>query len=333
MDGPLSLYLEAAVRVSGRTLTKHWFWATVSILILVIGGYYYYQESLRSDGAPSGSSPTGFVLGCIAAGICLFEFLIWPRKILRSWRLLGAAKHWMRAHLWFGAIAFPLALMHSGFRFGGEHNTSLMVVLLLVVVSGVFGLVVQNIVPRLMTNLIPAETIHSQIDHVASQYAQDAGRLVADVCGELPESLADQDDVDTSGERMVVIGAVRNKGALKGRTVSPTQAPRRVANTAEILTAFDKTIFQYLVEGKASGNQLSSPAVTSSFFGQLRQSVNTLSHPVVDELERLCEQRRQFDVQKQMHRWLHGWTTIHIGLSVALMILLISHVVTSLRYW
>lgn len=321
------------MRVSGRTITKHWFWGLASILILGSGGYFYFQESIDSHGAPSGSSPTGLVLGSVAAGICLFEFLIWPRKILRHWRVLGAAKHWMRAHLWFGTIVFPLALMHSGFRFGGEHNTALMIVLLLVVISGIFGLVVQNVLPRLMTNLVPAETIHSQIDHVASQYAQDAGRLVADVCGELPESLAGQRDVDTSGERTVVIGAVRTRGALRGRTVSPTQAPQRVAETGEILKAFDKTIFRYLVEGKAAGSELSSPAVTSSFFGQLRQSVNVQSHSVVDELERLCEQRRQFDVQKQMHRWLHGWTTIHIGLSVALMTLLVSHVVTALRYW
>lgn len=321
------------MRVSGRTLKKHWLWAVASILILTIGGYYYAQESLRAGGTPSGSSPTGLVLGGIAAAICLFEFLIWPRKILRSWRLFGAAKHWMRAHLWFGTIVFPLALMHSGFRFGGEHNTALMVLLLSVVISGVFGLVVQNVVPRLMTNLIPAETIHSQIDHVASQYAQDAGRLVADVCGELPTSLADKHDIDTNGDRMVVIGAVRNQGALRGRTMSPAQPPQRVSGTTEILRAFDNTVFRYLVEGKASGSELSSPAVASSFFGQLRQSVNVQSHSVVNELERLCEQRRQFDVQKQMHRWLHGWTTIHIGLSVALMTLLVSHVVTSLRYW
>jgi hypothetical protein len=34
-----------------------------------------------------------------------------------------------------------------------------------------------------------------------------------------------------------------------------------------------------------------------------------------------------------MHRWLHGWLSIHLPLSMALLILLAAHVFVALKYW
>jgi hypothetical protein len=39
-------------------------------------------------------------------------------------------------------------------------------------------------------------------------------------------------------------------------------------------------------------------------------------HPVVDRLEDLCEQRRQFDLQARLHGWLFTWLGVHVALSV-----------------
>ncbi|MFX7663247.1 hypothetical protein ABTJ72_18785, partial [Acinetobacter baumannii] len=76
------------------------------------------RSGLAGEEWPSGSTAIGFGWGVVAAGIILFEMLLWPRKLLRSWRI-GRVQTWMRAHIWLGLLVLPLALCHSGFRLGG----------------------------------------------------------------------------------------------------------------------------------------------------------------------------------------------------------------------
>ncbi len=55
-------------------------------------------------------------------------------------------------------------------------------------------------------------------------------------------------------------------------------------------------------------------------------------HASVEELQALCDERRQLAKQKQLHHWLHGWLLVHVPLSFALLVLAIVHAVMSLRY-
>jgi hypothetical protein len=135
-----------------------------SVLILV-GWIWQFYLGPR-DGSVSGSSLPGLVIGSIAAGIILFELLLWPRKKLRKYKL-GRTKFWVAYHLWLGLACGPLAFIHSGFRFGGTFSTVLMVLLLLVLLSGVFGWIMQVVIPRWMLGNLPQETIPNQIDDVS----------------------------------------------------------------------------------------------------------------------------------------------------------------------
>ena len=42
---------------------------------------------------------------------------------------------------------------------------------------------------------------------------------------------------------------------------------------------------------------------------------------IIDELQAICEERRQLAVQRRLHHWLHGWLLIHVPLSYALLLL------------
>ena len=130
--------------------------------------------------------PAGFALGVIGGLVILFEMLLWPRKSwFRGWRL-GRAKVWMTAHIWLGLLTLPLLLMHGGFHFNLWSSTlaaALLWLLVLVVGSGLLGLTFQNILPRLMLDQVPSETIYAQIGHVLEQYRAEAGRLVEITCG------------------------------------------------------------------------------------------------------------------------------------------------------
>src|SRR5205823_15050095 len=74
---------------------------------------------------------------------------------VRRW--LGARQTWMRGHLWLGGLSGVFLLCHSGFSWGGTLTIALWMVLIGVLVTGVLGVVVQQVLPRLLTARVPCE--------------------------------------------------------------------------------------------------------------------------------------------------------------------------------
>jgi len=52
----------------------------------------------------------------------------------------------------------------------------------------------------------------------------------------------------------------------------------------------------------------------------------------LDQLEQICLENLAWDRQERIYRWLHGWLLIHIPLSLALLILGVTHAVVALYY-
>src|SRR6185369_9921871 len=142
------------------------------------------SAAMQTGRWPGGGSATGLVLGIIAAVIFLFEVALALKKTsrFRTVRWLGSAQTWMKAHIWLGLLTVPLVVLHSGGRFGGTLTTVFVGVFAFVIVSGIWGLAVQNLLPRLLLEAAPAETVYSQIDQVGQQYAAEARRLVLLAC-------------------------------------------------------------------------------------------------------------------------------------------------------
>lgn len=160
---------------------KHRPWAYTATLVasaaIVWYGFYGFLGHQGQWHRPGGSSPPGFTFGILGGLIILFEMLLVPRKYLWRGRRLGRTKHWMTAHLWLGLIVLILLLLHGDFHFSPSRSTLaavLMWLLVAVFVSGVWGAVVQTVLPRLLLGRVPAETIYSQIDHVIDQYRDEA---------------------------------------------------------------------------------------------------------------------------------------------------------------
>ena len=76
-----------------------------------------------------------------------------------------------------------------------------------------------------------------------------------------------------------------------------------------------------------------SPFAAAAYFLRLRSSLPAEAADVIDALERLCGQRRQYDVQRQLHAWMHGWLIVHAPLSVVLVGVMFVHIVVALKYW
>ena len=102
-----------------------------------------------------GGTPLGLVFGTISLGIFVFAALLGMRKKL-PFLPVGNVQRWLRAHIWLTLLTIPLILLHSGFRLGSPMTTTLMVLYAIVMVSGIYGLVLQNKLPMMMKESLPA---------------------------------------------------------------------------------------------------------------------------------------------------------------------------------
>src|SRR2546430_10996613 len=116
----------------------------------------------------AGGTPLGLIFGTVALSIFVFAALLGVRKKLVLWRI-GTVQRWLRAHIWLTLLTIPLVMLHSGFRLGGPMTTLIVVLYVVVMVSGIYGLVLQHYMPAVMMERLPAESVYEQIPHIRSQ--------------------------------------------------------------------------------------------------------------------------------------------------------------------
>ncbi|MEY4614701.1 MAG: hypothetical protein RL179_2674 [Planctomycetota bacterium] len=310
---------------------EHYPWVLASIIVFAMALIWFVFASLGHSEWPSGSSLPGFTFGVMGGLICLFEFLIWPRKKLRSWRI-GKVSTWMRAHIWLGLLAVPLLVLHTGFRWGGPLSTTLMVLFLVVIASGVWGLVLQQFLPDKLLKEVPSETIFSQIDYVSDLMASEASRLVKSVCN-IKVDVDDAGELSDDEGRHLVVGAVRSTGAIQGRVVVTASLQESVPDSKPLYDFFNEHIYGFLKNGEEARSPLAKSIRATVLFNSLRMKLSPRAHEVVAVLEDLCNQRRQLILQSKIQFWLHSWLWVHLPLSVALIVLMFVHVFVAMKYW
>lgn len=252
----------------------------------------------------------GLTFGIVGSAFMVFAGLLAARKKLPVWRL-GRAQSWMRGHLWLGLLSLPMILFHGGFRFGGPLTTVLMILLIIVVASGLFGAALQHYMPNVMTAEVQKETIFEQIDHVRSGMIADADALVASATG--------------SGDTAEIKRAARP--AIAVQTVALTW------EAAAVLSAFYVGEMRpFLQNDGGERHPLADTSTARTIFVKLRTVLPLETHDAVKSLEDICEEERQLRRQTRLHHWLHGWLMLHIPLSFALLLLGCVHAFMALRY-
>lgn len=123
-----------------------------------------------------GGTPLGLIFGTIALSIFVFAALLGVRKKIVLWRI-GTVQRWLRAHIWLTLLTIPLVILHSGFRLGGPMTTLIIILYVIVMVSGIYGLVLQHYVPTIMMERLPAESVYEQIPHIRAQLVAAATKM------------------------------------------------------------------------------------------------------------------------------------------------------------
>src|SRR5215472_7366898 len=299
---------------------RNWFIASAIGLGAAVAIYIPY--SVHSSQAPRGGSAVGLIYGSVGFAFMLFAGLLGLRKKFPIWRV-GKAQTWMRGHLWLGFASFPLILLHGGFHFGGPLTRVLMWLFIIVFASGILGAALQHFLPRLQTAQLPMETIYEQIGRVRGQLAEEAARLIDESCAAL------EGEVSSASERQ------RAAAAAAGANWDVTVASGMQVDgqAAEELRRFFRVEFQpYVEKTGARGARLGDPARAQAMFRQLRVLFPPSLHWNIDDLENICEEKRQLDRQERLHKALHGWLLVHIPLSYALLLLGAWHAIMAVRF-
>jgi hypothetical protein len=289
----------------------HRAWLIASLIIFGVATAIYVVYAAASPAGPSGGSAVGLMFG-IAGSLCMiFAGLLAARKKVPVWRL-GRAQTWMRGHLWLGLLSLPLILFHGGFRFGGPLTSVLMVLLIVVVVSGLFGAALQHYMPPVMTTRIPMETIFEQIDRVRAQLLAEADEMVEAACGPL-------------NFESTTAAAARMRSSMATATTATT-------DTIPLGNFYRRDLRPFLQQSRTQNHALSNRVQATGIFEGLRTLLPVELHGTVKNMEDICEEERQLRRQIRYHHWLHGWLMLHVPLSLALLLLGCAHAIMALRY-
>ncbi len=293
---------------------RPWIWGTLLLTVVACAAYVPYHLHGPLSG-PRGFTWPGLAYGIVATAIMFFAGLIGVRRRVRS-RALGRAETWLKGHIWLGLLAYVLVFLHAGFRFGGALTVALLVLFTLVVVSGIYGLVVQHVVPRLMTAQLPHETLHEQVPVYVARLREEATRAVTEVCG----SLAPEPDFSAA---ITVRPGAPAPARRAGRVVEP------VEGSEPLKEFFLQEVDAYLASGLG---RLGGLGGRRAVFAHVRALSGPGVHKTLEALEELCEERRRVSEQVRLHGWLHGWMIVHLPLAAALLVLTVVHAVASLYY-
>jgi hypothetical protein len=160
-----------------------WAWRAVALCVLAILGYLLVDAEPR----PNGGSVFGYIAGTVATLLVLWLTLLGLRKRAitpGNWSL----KAWVSAHVYLGLAVMVVTTLHSGFQFGWNIHTLAYGLMVLVVVSGLFGITVYAVLPRYLSRnrgettqkqmLETLKALDRQINEAAQPLSEAQARVV-----------------------------------------------------------------------------------------------------------------------------------------------------------
>jgi hypothetical protein len=298
---------------------------------------YAAYVTLSPIGARAGSF-MGLFFAALGTGAIIFECLLGLRKRYPA-SPLGRVKTWMNAHVWLGLLSFLLILLHSGFRWGHGLAAALMWLFAVILLSGIYGVALQNYIPRRMTELVSRETIYEQIPTVIRGLRVEADERVEFVTADLGLAEEELEYTRAGGTKQYFDAGQKKSAAEKVQAVVDKRkaAPQiEVADDARdaLRAHYLQEVRPYLQDTPAPASRalLGTAPMVAAYFNHLRTIMPVAAHDVLRDLEEICEERRQLLVQRRLHLWLHTWLLVHVPLSFAFLILAAVHSVISLRY-
>ena len=268
---------------------------------------YITQETSKP---PSGSTWQGYVLGTIAALLIAWLTLLGVRK--RRYGGSGDVQTWVSAHVYLGVALLGIALFHSAGQLGWNIHAATFILMVVVIVSGIFGMSLYLLLPRQMSQ--------NRNGRSRNELFEELGRLnqscmaLSAKCAPATE-LAVQSSITgtTIGGGLLAQLLARDRSTFLGAAdVHDLDATRPVPNGGQ------NKILEYVAERaprvKEGSEADALPALVS----------------LIARRQKLLRRIRK-DIQLQ--GWLEVWLYLHVPVSIALLVALIIHIIVVFLYW
>jgi len=278
-----------------------WIALVIAGAAIVAYGWHDPQEP------PNGGTVLGYTLGTVAALLIAWLALFGARK-RRYASTLGSVQGWLSAHVYLGLALVVVAFLHSGFQFAWNIHTLALVLMLLVVASGIYGIAVYLRYPLKLSENRDGQSraeLLDQLDDIDRR-----SRRVAEGLG------AEFVEFVTSGIQRTQLGATLWQ---RLRRHDSSQVLLRQGGETKIVS---NTGQEAALDWLADQQSRAGDAETSAAIGELSALIRNKRKL----MKRIAEELR---LQATLDIWLY----LHVPLTVALLMALTAHIVAVFLYW
>jgi hypothetical protein len=272
--------------------------------VAVIAAYMF--APLREPS--SGGTWLGYTLGTIAA--LLIIYLSWYGVRRRTFGKGGSAAGWLSAHVYFGLVLLLVTTLHCGFQFGWNIHTATYVLLLLVVVSGCWGVYAYARYPGLIIRQrgnVSRSDLIEEIHQLDGRALKVAMMLPADV----------HDLVADTIHRTQVGGTIW--AMLRGYDESTMLLPAPSGAGARIVSNHSQRALIEVLAGRLAAQ------TDSTEIGKM--------HTLLDIVARKATLVGKLQRDVQLQGLIQFWLYLHLPLCFALLVALVAHVIAVFFYW
>jgi hypothetical protein len=282
---------------------RRYLWVSLLISALAIAAYWINDP----QEPPNGGTTLGYTLGTIAALMILWFTFLGVRKRRYS-STLGTVQGWLSAHVYLGIALVVIVLLHTGFQFGTNVHTLAFALMVLVVASGLYGVVIYIRYPeRLSKNRDGANRseLHDQLG--------DIDRRSKRIAETLPQEF--QELVTSGISRTLLGGSVWAR--LRGKDQSQVVL-QRGGGSEVVANAGQEAALDWLAEQQSRSDDPEVAAVIGELSALIRNKRRLL--------KTLTEDMR---LQATIEVWLY----VHVPLTAGLLMALGVHIITVFMYW
>ncbi len=264
------------------------------LILLAIGAYSWHRNYVfqTPGGVGYGGSWMGYVLGSVAGLLILW--LLWLGIRKRRYRASATSlQGWLSAHVYLGIAAVVVATLHSGLELGLNLHTLTYVLMLVVVFSGIYGVLVFVRVPSTMTNAMGEDSVQTLVMQIQEidQQARRVALLLPDEFNTLVLDAAEKTRM--RGTVFDHILKTTSRGCPTTRAVRRVQELNR--NLKDDQARMGRELFALLLSRRSAVQRI-------------RGEYRSLAR-------------------------LRLWLLVHVPLSLALLCALAGHIVSVFIYW
>ena len=267
-----------------------WLKAAVVLAIVAIVIYFFADVEPR----PNGGTWYGYILGTIGALLIVWLSLLGIRKRKMTegrWSL----KAWTSAHVYLGLCLIVIGTLHTGFQFGWNVHTLAYALMMLVILSGIYGIWVYSALPQALSDSRKIVDDKGNVEHVTTETM------------------------------------VETLGSIDGQLRRAAQ-PLPQADANVVIATLDQDPFGFGLWTRLRNRYpRCATAAALDYFGQ--NSSGSKVERIIGLLTRRKTQLDQMRNYMRLKAILEIWLYVHIPATIALLAALATHIVSVFYYW